>query len=92
MKRRMSAMAAGVSAGITGALLPLVTFAQEQGVDFEAQNRATDPGGDWGTVMFVTVLATAGLFLLAALGYGYRRTRGLDWSFQRPDAEHHIDH
>lgn len=92
MKRRMSAMVGGVTAGITGALLPLVTFAAESGTDFEAQNRAADPGADWGVVMLVTVLATVGLFLVAAIGYGYRRVRGLDWAFQRPDAEHHIDH
>ncbi len=85
MKRRLSAMAAGV----TAALVPVVTFAQEHGgATFEAHSRATDPGADWGVVMFITAIATAGLFLLATLGYLYRRERGLEWPFQRPDAPH----
>ena len=89
MKRRLSAVAAGVAA----AMLPVVTFAQEHGdgATFEAHSRATEPGADWAVVMLVTAIATLGPFLLAAIGYGYRRVRGLEWPFQRPDAPH-ADH
>lgn len=86
MKRRLGAMAAG----FTSAMLPLVALAQEHGggTEFEAASRATDPSTDWGVVMLVTAVATLGLFLLTAIGYGYRRVRGLDWAFQKPDAPH----
>ena len=88
MKRRLAA----IGAGIAGALAPLATFAQEHGgAEFEAASRATDPGADWGVVMLITVIATGALFLLAAIGYAYRRERNLEWAFQKPDAPH-ADH
>lgn len=89
MKRRLSAVAAGLGA----ALLPLVARAQEHGggVDFEAASRAADPSDGFGAIMIVTIAATVGLFLLSTIGYLYRRERGLEWRFQQPDAPH-ADH
>jgi hypothetical protein len=88
-KRRISAVALGAA----GAAMPLIAAAQEHGgATFEAHSRATEAGGDWGTVMLVTVLSTGGLFLVATLGYLYRRQRGLDWAFQKPDAPHDEHH
>jgi hypothetical protein len=32
------------------------------------------------------------VFVGSAVGYLYRRERGLDWEFQRPDEPHDEDH
>lgn len=87
MKRRMLALVSGVSA----AMLPVVAGAVERPT-YEASSRALDAGADIGSVMLVTILATAGLFLVAAIGYLYRRERGLEWRFQQPDAPHEDHH
>lgn len=69
--------------------MPFVASAQEQGgSSFEAASRSTDPAADWGLVMFLTVLFVLGLFLLSAIGYLYRRERGLTWRFQNPEPDH----
>lgn len=87
MKRRISAMFLGAAM----AAMPLVASATESETAFHAADRATAPSGDWGTIMLVTALSLVGLFLVTVLGYLYRRERGLDWAFQKPDppAEHH---
>ena len=38
---------------------------------------------------FATVGGLLAIFVVAALGYLYRRERHLDWEFQKPDAPHH---
>jgi hypothetical protein len=87
MKRRISAMFLGAAM----AAMPLVAGATESESTFEAASRATSPSGDWGTIMLVTALSLVGLFMVTVLGYLYRRERGLNWAFQRPDppADHH---
>lgn len=87
MKRRISAMFLGAAM----AAMPLVAGAAESESGFVAASRATSPSDDWGTIMLITALSLVGLFLVTALGYLYRRERGLDWAFQKPDppADHH---
>ena len=70
---------------ITGLLLaafPAVALAAEEG-------RALDPPEDWTAVLLVTVVALLALALIGGIGYLYRRERGLDWDFQKPDAPDH---
>jgi uncharacterized membrane protein len=88
MKRRISAMVLGVAM----AAMPLVAAAQESESTFEAASRAASPTADWGTVMLVTALSLVALVLVTSLGYLYRRERGLDWAFQKPDAPHDDHH
>lgn len=89
LTRRISAMALGAVAAAT----PVIAAAQEHGgATFEAHSRATDASADWGMVVLVTILSAGGLFVLATLGYLYRRQRGLDWAFQKPDAPHDDHH
>lgn len=57
-----------------------------------AADRALERGEDSGLILWATVLATGALFLIAGLGYLYRRERGLDWEFQKPDAPHDEHH
>ena len=85
---------AAVSGFILAVSMPVLAFAADgpSETSFEAASRATDPSGDWTTIMFVTVLSLAGLFLLATLGYMFRRERQLDWEFQKPDAPHDDHH
>jgi hypothetical protein len=78
----MSNRVRGLLAGLVVAALPLVAAAQE------AQDRALPSATDWHVVMFVTAAGIAGLFLLAGIGYLYRRERHLDWDFQKPDQPH----
>lgn len=68
--------------GLLLAALPAAAMATEEG-------RALDPPADWGPVLVVTLLSLLGLALLGAIGYLYRRERGLDWDFQKPDAPDH---
>jgi len=84
--KRLRVVVGSMAAGAAGAWLPLVASAQ--GADFDAASRAMEPTGDSAMIMFVTAGATALLFLLSAIGYLYRRERGLEWPFQRPDAPH----
>ena len=65
--------------GLVLAALPAAAMATEEG-------RALDPPADWGVVLVVTLLSLLGLALIGAIGYLYRRERGLDWEFQKPDA------
>lgn len=89
MKRRIGAAVLGAA----GALTPLLASAQEHGGEtFEAHSRASEGAADWATVMLVTALSVGGLFLLTSIGYLYRRQRGLDWAFQKPDVPHDDHH
>lgn len=70
---------------ITGLLLassPAIAMATEEGRSLEAS-------ADASTVFVVTVLTLLGMALVGGIGYLYRRERGLDWDFQKPDAPDH---
>jgi len=70
---------------ITGLLLassPAIAMATEEGRSLEAPSDAS-------TVFIVTVLTLLGMALVGGIGYLYRRERGLDWDFQKPDAPDH---
>jgi len=70
--------------GLFGALAPAVALASEDG-------RSLESAADLGTVVLVTLLALLALGAVISIGYLYRRERGLDWEFQKPDApdDHH---
>jgi hypothetical protein len=69
----------GILGGAALALVPLLASAQQ------AQSRALSPGGDWHTVVMITAAIVLGLFLVATIGYLYRRERRLDWEFQKAE-------
>jgi len=73
-----------LAAGLFVALAPAVALASEDG-------RSLESAADLGTVVLVTLLTLAALGAVISIGYLYRRERGLDWEFQKPDApdEHH---
>lgn len=83
MRRRVSSFLAGTVA----ALLVVMPTAAQQVAD-----RTVEPPADWAAVALWTLLATIGLFIVAAIGYLYRRERGLQWGFQQPDQPHEDDH
>jgi hypothetical protein len=78
----MSKRVRGLLAGLVAGALPLVAAAQE------TQGRSLPAATDWHVVMFLTAAAIAGLLLVSAVGYLYRRERHLDWDFQKPDQPH----
>lgn len=91
MVRRLIAVVSGM---LFAALTPALAYAADGAGDtsFEAASRALDPTTDWSMIVLVTFLALGALFLLSAIGYMYRRERGLDWEFQKPDAPHDDHH
>ena len=90
MVRRLIAVISGVLFAVAA---PAAAWAAEEGgTTFEAAERAMDPSADWSTIVLVTLLAVGGLFLLATIGYMYRRERNLDWEFQKPDAPRNDHH
>lgn len=92
--RRFGTRALAAAGATAVALLPgLVSAAGGHGdSSFDAANRAMERGGDWELVAFLTVLGVGALFLFSAIGYLYRRERGLDWQFQQPEAPHDDHH
>jgi uncharacterized membrane protein YidH (DUF202 family) len=84
----MSRLVRALALGFLVAALPLVAFATES-TAADASSRALPTAGDTMTVGIVAVLAVLALFLIASLGYLYRRERHLEWDFQRPDATQH---
>ncbi len=72
----------GSIVGLLIAALPAAAMATEEG-------RALEPPMDWAPVLFVTLLVLLGMALVGGIGYLYRRERGLDWDFQKPDAPDH---
>ena len=56
-----------------------------------AQSRELDTSDDAIGVIAITALAILGLLLVAGIGYMYRRERGLEWDFQKPDEPVHHD-
>lgn len=83
MRRRISSLMAGAAAAMVGA----APAAAQQVAD-----RTVDPPEQWAVVAFWTLIATIGLFIVAAIGYLYRRERGLEWGFQQPEPSHDEDH
>lgn len=87
----MSRLVRACALGFMLAALPLVALATEESAP-ETASRALPSQGDALTVGLVAVVAVLGLFLIAGLGYLYRRERDLEWEFQRPDTPHHDGH
>ena len=79
--RRLAA--AGVGAAV--AAWPVLAAAQGDG------SRAVGVADDFWKVALVTVLGVGALLVVVAVGYLYRRERGLAWDFQLPDADEHHD-
>lgn len=75
--RRRYGAAIGLAAGALAALLPSIAAADHPG-------RALDPPGDWPTALLLTAIALAAGLVLTAVGYLYRRQRGLHWDYQLP--------
>ncbi len=69
----------GSAVGLFVALVPAVTLASES-------ERSLEGAADLGTVVLVTLLTLAAVIVVISIGYLYRRERGLDWEFQKPDA------
>ncbi len=76
---RVVAVAVGVALAMTPAL------AEAQGVG----GRALSTADDFWKVALLTALGVTALLAVAAIGYLYRRERGLEWEFQRPDPDDH---
>ena len=94
VRRLMAAVSGLTSALVLGVLTPAMALAAEghDETTFEATSRAMDPSTDWTMIMLVTALALGALFLVVTIGFMFRRERGLDWEFQKPDApqdDHH---
>ena len=79
--KRLAASGVGAAA----AAWPALVAAQGGG------SRAIGLGDDFWKVTLVTTLGVGVLFLVAAIGYLYRRERGLAWDFQLPDPDEHHD-
>ena len=74
--RRLSALLVGLVLG----LLPATALAVHGSRDLGRP-------ADWQPGMLLTLLATLGIVVLATLGSLYLRHRGIEWEFQRPDAD-----
>ncbi|MQC16918.1 MAG: hypothetical protein DWG82_01630 [Chloroflexi bacterium] len=79
------ALAIAVVPGIASAADPV-------GMTFDAADRSMEPGIDTQMIVWVTVFSVLALFAVAGIGYLYRRERGLDWEFQKPDIPHDEHH
>lgn len=92
-RRTVGTLTGSLAAGSALALTPVAALAEGSAgeVIAEGSARGLERPEDWGMVMFLTGLSAVGLGLIYTLGYLYRRTRGLDWDFQKPDApaDHH---
>lgn len=51
------------------------------------QSRVLGAGDDFWRVTLLTAIVIGALLAVAAIGYLYRRERGLNWEFQRPDPD-----
>lgn len=91
MVRRLIAAVSGLVLALSAPALALAAEGHGE-TTFEAANRAMDPSADWSTIVLVTLLSLGGIILLATIGYMFRRERGLDWEFQKPDAPHDDHH
>lgn len=59
---------------------------------FEAADRSLGLDADWQVAFWASIFGVIALFGVGAIGYLYRRERGLDWEFQKPDAPHDDHH
>lgn len=73
--------------GLLAAVWPVAALATEE-TSADTASRALPAAGDTMSVALIAVLAVLALFLIAGLGYLYRRERNLEWDFQRPDTPH----
>lgn len=86
---KMTARASALATGGLAAALPMLVTADEVPQYAEAANRGLGLPGDGVMIGFATVAGLLAIFVVATLGYLYRRERHLDWEFQKPDAPHH---
>ncbi|MDA0269662.1 MAG: hypothetical protein DWG83_00185 [Chloroflexi bacterium] len=91
MKRTLTGRVMATITGAGFALLPALAIADD-GPAFEAAGRAIETSGDVSMVVWGTVFAVIGLFVVTVLGYGYRQKREMRWGFQEPDAPHDDHH
>lgn len=82
--RTILRQALATGGGLALAAVPALARAQES-------SRALGTPADLWPVLLVTALALGALLAAAAIGYLYRRERGLTWDFQRPDRDEHDD-
>lgn len=77
-----------MAVGVLLAAWPALAVAQETG------SRELGTSDDLVKVVLLTLLGLGVVLTAAAFGYLYRRERGLDWDFQRPDPDgaHDGDH
>jgi hypothetical protein len=85
---KMTARASALATGALAAVLPLIAAAQ-QPLQQATEERGLGLQGDAVMIGFATAGVLLVVFVVAALGYLYRRERNLDWEFQQPDAPHH---
>ena len=81
----LAVLALGLLPGIASAADPVR-------VAFDAADRSMEPGIDAQMIVWVTIFSVLALFAISSIGYLYRRERGLDWEFQKPDAPHDDHH
>ena len=90
---RLTLTASVLVAALALALLPGAALAAESAEhSFEAANRSLGLDSDWQFAFWASIFGVALLFGVGAVGYLYRRERGLDWEFQKPDAPHDDHH
>ena len=83
----MSRLVRACALALVVAALPFAALATEEST-VDVTSRALPAAADTISVGLLAVVAVLALFLIASLGYLYRRERKLDWDFQRPDAPH----
>ena len=83
----MAALSRAVAVAVGVALAMMPALAEAQG----AGGRALGTADDFWKVGLLTALGVAALLAVAAIGYLYRRERGLAWEFQRPDPDDRHD-
>jgi hypothetical protein len=76
---------AASSVGAAVAAWPVFAAAQGGG------SRAIGVADEFWKVALLTALGAGAVLAVAAIGYLYRRERGLAWDFQLPDPEEHHD-
>ena len=90
---RLALVVAVLGVACAVALFPGATSAAEPAeVTFEVADRSLGLDTDWQTAFWASIAGVVALFALGAVGYLYRRERGLDWEFQKPDAPHDAHH
>jgi hypothetical protein len=78
LRDRFGRRGLGVLGGVLAAALPAAASAEE---GLRQLNRPTDAE----TAVLLVALGVLGGFVLASIGFLYRRQRGLRWDYQLPD-------